>query len=188
MSKAYAQGTQATYRSHRAAYLKFCHNMGYTPVPATPDTIVRYAAFLARSIKYNSVRQYLNIIRLMHLEWGIANPLAKDFQLQCTLRGIRRTLGDTVNKKLPITPDILLVILSQLDTTTTVDANVWAVCLTLFFGFLRKASVLPPTPKHVKPHSHLSRQDIVFSDLGITITVRHTKTIQFQERTLTIHR
>ena len=42
--------------------------------------------------------------------------------------------------KLPITPDILCLILSKLNMSSSIDANVWAACLLMFFGLLRKVT------------------------------------------------
>ena len=61
--------------------------MGYTPVPATSQVISRYATFLARSLKFSSIKQYMNIIRLLHLEWDLPNPLCNNFVVQQTMRG-----------------------------------------------------------------------------------------------------
>ena len=45
--------------------------MRYQAVPASSETILRYASFLGQFLKYNSVRQYLNIIRVMHREFDL---------------------------------------------------------------------------------------------------------------------
>ena len=160
--------------------------MTYTPVPATTDTISRYAAFLGRSLKFNSVKQYLNIIRIMHLEWGLPNPIQDNYPISSLLRGMRRSLGDHVQPKLPITPEILRLLLKQLDLSCPLDANVWSICLLLFYGLLRKASVLPNTTHNLDPNKILCREDVKFHQWGIMVTIRTTKTIQFQERSLII--
>ncbi len=181
----YAIGTQATYRSHRRAYLKFCHALGYPAVPATPQTIQRYACFLARTLKFTSIKQYLNIIRIMHLEWGLPNSLST-FPLQCLMRGIKRSIGHNVNKKPPITPYLLDKILRQLDLSKYLAANVWSACLVLFLGFLRKASILPASTRRAHTNHLLCRKDILFNSQGVTITIRKTKTIQIKERVLQV--
>ena len=99
------------------AYLTFCRTMGCTPVPATTDILCKYAAMLARSLKYNSVKQYLNIIHILHLEWDLPNPLLDNFRLRCVMQGIRRDVSDFVCRKLPMTPCLLCQVLSQLDQT-----------------------------------------------------------------------
>ena len=55
--------------------------MGYTSVPVQPDHLLQYAAFLARSLKAGSVRSYLNIIDILHKEFGLPNPLLDKWPL-----------------------------------------------------------------------------------------------------------
>ena len=160
--------------------------MGYAPVPASSVTICRYAAFLARTIKYNSVKQYLNIIRLLHNEWGLINPLKDNFQLSCIMKGIRRHLGDSVVRKKPITPDMLKNILVHLDMTSSLDTTVWAVCLTMFYGLLRRSNVLLNSASQFDTTKHLRRRDILFFPWGLMLHIRWSKVIQFQSRTFDI--
>ena len=73
----FTTATKKTYSTHKKRYLEFCLACGYDPVPVTNINLCRYAAYLARRLSYSSTRQYLNIIRLMHLECGFPNPLEK---------------------------------------------------------------------------------------------------------------
>jgi len=73
--RTFAASTQQRYRTHQDTYTAFCNNMGYTAVPASSDTLFRYALMLANSLQHSSVKQYLNIVRILHLEWGLPNPL-----------------------------------------------------------------------------------------------------------------
>jgi hypothetical protein len=96
--------------------------MGYTPVPATSDVLCSYVALLARSLKCSSVKQYLNIVRLLHLEWGLENLLLNNFALHCVLKRLRRAAGDVTVTKLPITPELIIQLLSCLDLSSSLDA------------------------------------------------------------------
>ena len=78
------------------------------PVSANEKTIAMYAAYLARRLRPASVRQYLNIVGVMHLEAGLSNPSKDSWFISSTLKGIHRVKGTAVNRKSPITPDILL--------------------------------------------------------------------------------
>ena len=73
-AQTYAPTTSRSYASHRRVYLAFCSVMGYAPIPADSRTLCQYAALLARTLRYNSFRQYLNVIRSLHLEWGSRTP------------------------------------------------------------------------------------------------------------------
>ena len=75
-SAAFADNTKKTYRCHLNAYLTFCNKMAVPPVPASHTLISMYAAYLARRLKARSVRQYINVVRLLHLESGYMITLA----------------------------------------------------------------------------------------------------------------
>ena len=94
LQQAYVPSTQRTYQIHKESYLAFCSVMGYEPVPATTMVLCRHAFFLARSPKFSSKKQYLNIIRLLHLKWQLPNPMHNNYQLICVLPGIRHSIGD----------------------------------------------------------------------------------------------
>lgn len=182
----YSTATQKAYQCHRESYLQFCAIMGYCAVPASTATLCRYAAMLARTHCYSSIKQYLNIVRILHQEWDLPNPLENNFRLSCVLTGIRRALGDKVTRKAPITPEMLLGILSHLDLKSPLHANVWAAALTMFFAMLRRSNVLPNSSTGFKPSIHLRRRDITFQSDCVLIKIRWSKTIQFQQRELNI--
>ncbi len=62
----------------------------------------------------------------------------------------------------------------------------WAVCLVLFFGFLCKGSVLPASHASFRPTHFPCRNDVIFANQGATIQIRHTKTIQYRQRVLSV--
>ena len=155
------------------------------PIPATSKIVCCYAAYLARKLKYRSIKQYMNIIRIMHVECGLPNPCESNYQLNTTLRGIRRHLGDRVVRKEPVTPQMLRKLLSNLDVSTPKGAAIWAAALLMFYGLLRCSNVLPPINGFDKS-KHLRRCDLRFERRGLTVCLRRSKTIQFRERTLDI--
>lgn len=160
--------------------------MGYPPVPITHSALLRYTAFLARRLKPQSVSKYLNIIRLLHLESDLPNPLEDNWVLQSLLKGIRRAKGQQVNRKLPITPAILLQLRSHLNFQDPLHTVFWAICLLAFFSLLRKSNILPPSAHGFSPDKHLCRGDFTIQPWGLCVHIRWSKTIQFKERHLTL--
>ena len=179
-SLTYAPNTKRAYSVHRKSYLSFCEALRVPPVPASSRLLCQYAAYLARKLKYSSIKQYMNIIRLLHCEWGLPNPCINNYLLNSTLRGIRRHLGDAVTRKLPMTPDLLKRILSYLDLSTLRGASVWAAALLMFFGLLRRSNVMVPETGF-DPKKHLCRSDLVFTQTGLRVRIRWSKTVQFKE-------
>ena len=120
------------------------------------------------------------------MERGLEDPTKNNFHLATTLRGIRRSKGCTVSQKQPMTPAMVLAIKSHLNLTDPVHATFWAVCLTGFFGLLRKANMLLKGVAKFNPVKHLGRSDIVFHTGWATVINRWSKTIQFSQRLLTV--
>ena len=180
--KTYAESTQKSYATHLRKYTLFCKEFNFNPVPATQHQIELYIAYLTESLKYQSILKYINIIRIMHLEYGYPNPMQDNFAIKCLLRGVRRELGDTVKRKLPITPDILAKIQQHLDFSNMKDIMFWAACLVGFYCMLRKSNLFPPTSAGFDPEKHLSRSHIEEKPWGLLLTLVWTKTIQFHQR------
>jgi integrase len=153
-------------------------------VPVSSVTLCRYVAYLAERLGFASIAQYINIIRLLHLECGYPNPLSSDHALHSVLQGIKRVKGNHVHHKEPITPALLLSVRRQLDLSNVHNSAFWAACLLLFFGLFRKSNVLVSSLKDFNRLKHLSREDLTFHSWGISVIVRWSKTIQCQERIL----
>lgn len=169
----------------RDSYLRFCLYFGKTPVPASRDTVLIYMVFLARSLAPSSIPCYMNVVRLMHLEAGCDNPL-KDWEYSMIYKGIQRRLGKPPQQKLPITPDILLMMRNVLDLNCSKDRAFWCACVIGFLGFFRKSTLLPKSKLSCK--DSLLLKDVKVTQEGdmLFVTVRHTKTIQFGQRLLII--
>lgn len=182
----FAEGTIKTYKSHLTAYMNFCKNLGIAPVPVTDQVAAMYAAHLAKTLKPASVRQYVNIIRLLHLECGYDNPCKDSWFLTSTLKGIDRVKGTLVASKAPVTPAMLLDIYKQLDFEKRPDCVFWAACLVMFFGLLRRSNVLADSGKF-DPLRQLTRDSVLIcDDQSLTLIIRWSKTIQLKDRVLRI--
>ena len=87
-----------------------------------------------------------------------------------TVRTCYVTVGDRVVRKSPITPGHLFAILRNLTVRMPRDAAVFAACLLMFFGLLRRSNVLPPTGNGVDPQRHLRRSDVSFTQDGARVS------------------
>lgn len=181
---AYAESSKATYRSQIRAYLRFCIYYNLSPLPASMLTLCRYVAFLARTIKPTSIKQYLNAVRIIHLDLGLDNPLGA-WRLSMICKGIERLKGSPPVQKLPITLDILRALRNKLDTKISLNQAMWAACLVAFFTFARKSTILVKSLKFDCTKA-LCYRDICFTEFGMVLTFRHTKTIQVCERVLQV--
>ena len=182
----YAAATKKSYQSHLNSYLHFCEALDISPVPVTSANVCRYAAYLAgiKQLKASSVPKYLNIIRILHQEYGFPNPLQENWFLHHVLRGIKSILGQPVRQSQPITPSILLQIKAALDLSAPLHITFWAACLSMFYGLLRKSNVLGQ--ETFDPSKHLCREDILAYPWGLGLRIKWSKTMQYHERTLIV--
>lgn len=174
----FAPATKSTYASHLRIYTKFCASIKVPPVPASSDTLQRYAAFLARTRTSATVQQYFNIIRIIHLECGRPNPIADNWQVRSLLQGIKRGKGGSAKSKEPVLPQHLRELRTKLDMGAVRDCQLWAATLTAFFGLLRVSNIAV-----IKFNSHvILRRDIDIAKTGITVSVTSSKNNQYGER------
>ena len=182
----FAESTRKTYSSQLRLYLQFCNAIGILPVPISPLNLARYIAFMARRLTFSSTRQYLNAVRLLHLEMGQSCPPFNLWYISSLLKGVRRVLGDATSPKLPITLTLLQGIFSTVDLTAPFDVVFWAACLVAFFSFFRKSNLLVQSAADFNPETNLCRGDVSFTPQGCILRVRWSKTIQYKERVLLV--
>lgn len=190
--QAFSANTKKTYHSHLRSYLSFCEMLQIVPVPISEINVAKYAAYLARRLKPSSVRQYLNIIRVLHLECKFPNPCSDSWYIKTTLKGIEKCKGTDVQRKTPITPELLLQIKRKLDLSKTNDSVFWAACIVMFFGLLRKSNLFGTDAEGFNKDKHLTTESFsVSTDLSsITIEVKWAKNNQSKDHTqrITLHR
>ncbi len=146
--------------------------MGYAAVPASTPTLCKYAVMLAQTHKYSSIRQYLNIVNLLHCEFDLPNPLLGNFVLTSVLKGIHRSRGHKINRKAPMTPQLLICLLTSLDIGTLPGASIWAAALVLFFTMLRCSNLLPVTASSFDRSKQIRHRDIHCEKDGLVLTIR----------------
>ena len=138
------------------------------------DVIVaRYAAFLARRLKLSSVKQYLNIIRLLHLECNLDNLCADLWYLKTTIKGIEKVKGTEVIQKLLMMPGLLFQIKEKLK----------------FHVLLRKSNLFGTDSGGLHPDRQLIRDCFHVSgdQRSVTVHAKLSKPNQTRERVLNIY-
>lgn len=179
-AQVFAETTKRTYASHLKSYLTFCKLANLQPIPISTQNLGCYAAFLSARLSYSSVRQYLNVVRLLHVEANAPDPFNDQWFLSSLFKGMRRTMGDSCKPKLPITVPVMRKIFHVLDFSMHRDVVFWAACLVAFFSFLRKSNLFFEG-KAGSSH-YLRLADLTFLPLGVVLNVRSSKTNQFASR------
>ena len=193
LSAALADGTKMKVNTALRNYAKFCGLLGYEPHAnpggMTDHELNLYIAWMARTLSHATIGGYLTCgVRHLSEAAGIRwIPPNGRYSTRLMMQGVARLKGTGApNRKHAVTIDLLRSIYGMLNMSDHNDHTFWTVCVFLFFTFLRKGHVLqktstpggPPTP-----HTIL-RRDITVAHNRLVLTVRHTKTIQFGQRTL----
>lgn len=153
-------------------------------MPADVEQISVYAQFLSRSFKsVNSIRNYIQGVKLMHLLAGLPFPHLGQLELKLVLRGISRLNPYTPHQPLPITPPVLLKMFAVMNLSIPIHATLWCCFLMAFYLFARKSNTFKFS---FDPKNHLRRGDLRLGEAGVLVTIRWSKTIQCAERVLLI--
>jgi hypothetical protein len=113
---ALAKSSQRNYGAYVYYNLEFCSLYGCRAMSPTDETLMLCVTYLARRCAYHTIKTYLTRVQVLHLEHEMSNPAQSNVILDRTLRGIKRAKGDvSPNRKLAMTPQILLTIIRRLD-------------------------------------------------------------------------
>ena len=183
--------TDDLYGRYQRYFVTFMLAVGFGGFIWTPSEahLVLYVTFLARSCNFGTIKNYLQGVRVFYLERGLPNPLEDAPQLAHVLKGIRRTRGDGVKRKLPIDPGMLLRWLGLLDIAhDDGDLVLLTAMVIAFYGFFRKSNVTVAGRAATDETRAIRRGDISFDQENycLWVSVYLTKTIQCHERVLRV--
>ena len=91
-----------------------------------------------------------------------------------------------VKQAKPITPEIMLDMVSFLDLTKRMDLVFWGVVVVGFFTFFRKSNLVPDSKETFDPKKQLTRGSVWFDDTLAILTITWSKTIQYRQRAIEI--
>ena len=184
-SMMYARNSARNVVSHIRQWVVFCLHFTIPILPATVENLVAFLELMARSSGYSHIKTVLSSIRFLHKSLDITFP-SESFQLDTTLKGLKRRLARTPFQVLPITPTILRKIFYRLDMDDMEHLATWCSFLVCFYGLFRKSSVAPETFNDTT--KALSRRNFMFDwrTKTILIYVNQSEVIQFGQRDLVI--
>lgn len=111
-----------------------------------------------------------------------------DFQVETTLKAIRRQLAGTPYQTLPISPEILQQLYMFIDINDPEQLANWCCILTGFRCLLRKSNLVPVSIDKFNPETGLSRSKIMLPpnrDVAL-VYLNWSKTNQFGNREFVI--
>lgn len=106
-----ATATLRGYRSDWADFGAWCRQMGLDALPATPETVAAYLAFLARAdAAVGTMARRLSSIGHYHRAARLPDPTA-DAGVRYVMAGLRRDLGRRPDQATPMMPPLLFDVL-----------------------------------------------------------------------------
>ncbi|XP_055340613.1 uncharacterized protein LOC129589779 isoform X2 [Paramacrobiotus metropolitanus] len=137
--------TRRAYNSALNQFIKFCRCKKVAFCPASVSTVLAFIAFqFAKKRALSTVRVYLAAISDLHCVNNLPNPVDNP---SCTyaFKGYARLHQQIVDSRLPITPNILVLIKNQLVVSSLCEFDkiiYWCAFVMIFCGFLRIGELL----------------------------------------------
>lgn len=166
VERAVADNTRRAYRADLHHFASWCEQHGVTALPASPETVAAYIASLADvGYKTSTIARRLAAISTIHQAHGYDSPTQHP-AVRTVLRGVRKTLGVSQEKKAPILPEFLRKMVASIPNTITGKRD-RALLLVGFAAGLRRSELVA-----------LDVEDVEFTAEGMVLTIRRSKTDQ----------
>jgi site-specific recombinase XerD len=163
--QAKSDNTRRAYRADWNDFDAWCGTHRLTVLPAAPETVALYLTHLAKTHKCSTLQRRLSAISQAHAAKGYESP-TKTALVRSVWQGIRREKGVAPECKEPAVTDILRKMVDTLPNTL-LGVRDRALLVVGFAGAFRRSELVG-----------LNRGDVVFTNEGVTITLRRSKTDQ----------
>ena len=183
----FAEGTKRNHKSNITQFMYFCLKFDQPVCPTTRDTLMAFARLASLTVSYGTLKNIFSSIKFLHRANNRPYP-EDDWQLESTLKALKRELSGAPQQTLPITPDILLKMYAFVDTNKSKDLACWSCFLTSFYCMLRKASAVPKSLQAFDANKELSRNKIdIQSEADVVLVLmNYSKTSQFGNKNVVI--
>ncbi len=165
-----ADNTIKAYESDWNDFCDWCDYHHVSSFPAIPETIVNYINDLADNAKANTVARRISALTENFDAAGIQDNPCRFPIVKNALRGIKRMKGVIQHGKLPILFDDIKEMLTYLEGDTLQQTRDKAILLVGFYGAMRRSEI-----------ANLDVNDIQFTRLGMLLTLRKSKTDQYDQ-------
>jgi len=164
-----AANTLLAYDKAMKGFARWCHAQGVVSLPALPEAVAAYlTARMKAGRKASSLNVIVSAIRHFHHEAGFASPTEHEGVLQ-VMRGIRRTIGVAATTKEPATAERVAAMIAHIPDTLAGKRDRALILLGMAGAFRRSELV------------GLSVSDLAFTEKGLDVRIRRSKTDQEQQ-------
>jgi len=158
--------TRRAYAHDWQDFTRWCASHAVEHLPATPATIAAYITDLAEQHRtVSTITRRMTAISQAHQLAGQTTP-TRDERVRTVLKGIKRTLGTAQQGKAPATIEVVRILLQQLEHGI-LGTRDRALILLGFAGAFRRSELVS-----------FDVADVTFSELGMVLKLRHSKTDQ----------
>ncbi len=113
MKAAFAKGTWNNISTQFKSFQNFCHQFHLQSLPASASVIRLYMQFLSqKGLTPDTINNYINGVKVIHFLSNFDTTQFEHFSLGLMKKGISRLHKHVPHQALPITPVILLDILT----------------------------------------------------------------------------
>lgn len=183
-AQALAGSSQRQYHAHVRWFAEFCvvARCEHCFDRPTEQLVMAYAAYLFRSVRADTVVQYLKGLKGFYRDRGYSEFAVPEqwTGLHRVLKGIKRADKAGALKKQPITPEMLAKFGKSMDTDKGSHAALWACCLITFFGYFRKSNTTVPggSPMVQGKCVRVTDVRVDWDQYALVISVQSSKTRQ----------
>lgn len=160
------ENTRRAYESDWALFSEWCEDKGVSPMPAHPASIAAFIADDSKGSKPSTLRRRLAAIRKVHQTAGHPNPCDNE-AVRATMKGIERSYGVAQVGKAPATREAIEKMVNSCAPNTLEGLRARAILLVGYAGAFRRSEL-----------AALMVDDLKWSDAGVVIAVRRSKTDQ----------
>jgi integrase len=158
--------TRRAYQAAWDAFASWCSQNALDALPAAPETLSLYLAFLAPQKGVRTIGKALAAIALAHRSAGFDSPTEAPL-VRRVARGLRRTHGKPAAAKDPVRVDDLFAMIHTLDLEDILDVRDRALLLLGWAGAFRRSELVA-----------LDVADLREVPEGLVVTLRRSKTDQ----------
>lgn len=170
LDRSVPENTKSAYRRQALAFITWCQQHGRDTLPASPQTLADYVSHLCDLDRAPStIEQAIAVIRVAHREAGHDGQPDTRAALRIlkTHKKDRAAAGKRKRKAPPVTLTALRAMVDAADPSTLAGRRD-RVLLVLGFAMMARRSEL----------AALRIEDITFTDDGLTVLIRSSKTDQ----------
>lgn len=160
------ENTRRAYAADWALFSDWCEEKGVSNLPSSPAVIAAFIADESKGSKPSTLRRRMAAIRKVHQTAGHPNPCDAE-AVRATMKGIERSYGVAQMGKAPATLAAIEKMVNSCAPNTLEGLRSRAILLIGYAGAFRRSEL-----------AALTMDDLKWSDEGVVITVRRSKTDQ----------